>query len=600
MRKHILIIVLLLTVCAIYSQKFLNVEKKNNSIKSFNLLASEISFSQSGNIIVKKGTNNPIQIAISDIDKIKLNDSLTIEEADSLSNFIVGSCGACDLRITNTGDLTVDKTNTIHNLTIERGGNVTLNDGVVFNANNIIINSDVNGTGTLVDKSPIGSTLNGTVQQYLGSARNWYITSPVLGATVPNGQVYYSYDESGSNTGFAAPATNYWVANTEGTALNSMRGYIAQPLSSTTLNFAGILNTGNKTLTLSRTSGKLKEGFNLVANPYPSYLDWRLVSAANPGLLKTAWLRTKNTSEGYMFATVNVADAEKPIIVAVNPNTTITTLIPPMQAYWVRVINASESIPIEGPNEVHTSYNIDNAMRKHIDETGNRFKVPKQNTQHLMRLQVSNGVNTDETVLFFNSKASNALDMYDSPKMSNNLTAVPEIYTRIGADDLVINGMNQIQYDTKIPLGFSTLQANSFTIKISELNNFDANAKIILVDNELRTEQDLTNGMSYNFESGITNTNERFSLIFKTSSATMDVANIEKLNGQVFVNTQNHITIIVTEKAICNIFDFLGQKQYQKMIYSPKETVNETFSSGVYFVELLTNGKREVTKVVIR
>ena len=217
-----------------------------------------------------------------------------------------------------------------------------------------------------------------------------------------------------------------------------------------------------------------------------------------------------------------------------------------------------------------------------------------------MRLQVSNGVNTDETVLFFNSKASNALDMYDSPKMSNNLTAVPEIYTRIGADDLVINGMNQIQYDTKIPLGFSTLQANSFTIKISELNNFDANAKIILVDNELRTEQDLTNGMSYNFESGITNTNERFSLIFKTSSATMDVANIEKLNGQVFVNTQNHITIIVTEKAICNIFDFLGQKQYQKMIYSPKETVNETFSSGVYFVELLTNGKREVTKVVIR
>ena len=398
MRKHILIIVLLLTVCAIYSQKFLNVEKKNNSIKSFNLLASEISFSQSGNIIVKKGTNNPIQIAISDIDKIKLNDSLTIEEADSLSNFIVGSCGACDLRITNTGDLTVDKTNTIHNLTIERGGNVTLNDGVVFNANNIIINSDVNGTGTLVDKSPIGSTLNGTVQQYLGSARNWYLTSPVLGATVPNGQVYYSYDESGSNTGFAAPATNYWVANTEGTALNSMRGYIAQPLSSTTLNFVGILNTGNKTLTLSRTSGKLKEGFNLVANPYPSYLDWRLVSAANPGLLKTAWLRTKNTSEGYMFATVNVADAENPIIVAVNPNTTITTLIPPMQAYWVRVINASESIPIEGPDEVHTSYNIDNAMRKHIDETGNRFKVPKQNTQLLMRLQVSNGVNTDETV----------------------------------------------------------------------------------------------------------------------------------------------------------------------------------------------------------
>lgn len=600
MKKCHLTIVLLLTYSVIYSQKFLNVEQKNNSIKSFNLLSSEINFDQDGNIIVKKGTNNPTQIAISDIDKIKLNDSLTIEEVDSLSNFIADSCRTCDLRVTNTGYLTVNRTNTIHNMIIESGGKVTLNNDVLFSANNIAINSNISGTGTLVDKNPIGSTLNGAVQQYLGSARNWYLTAPVSDATVPLGQIYYSYDESGNNTNFTANATNYWVANTGGTVLNSMKGYIAQPLDSTKLNYTGILNTGNKSLILSRTSGKLKEGFNLVANPYPSYLDWKLVSVANPELLKTAWFRTKNTSDDYIFATINVADAENPIIVAENPNTTITTLIPPMQAYWVRVINASESLPPEGPGEAtYTAYTINNTMRKHIDETENRFKLPKQNKQQLIRLQVSNGINIGETVLFFNSKASNELDIFDSPKMKNNLTTVPEIWTIAETEELVINGMNQIKYDTEIPLGFSTLQADSFTISVSELNNFNANTKIILADNESKTEQDLTNGTSYNFESGITNTTARFSLIFRTIDASMGLTNTEKLDAKVFVNTRNHITIAVSEKVLCSIFDSLGQKLYENQISSPVEIIKKTFSSGVYLIKLSTNKKREVIKLIV-
>ncbi|MBV5342829.1 hypothetical protein JZU68_04170, partial [bacterium] len=63
---------------------------------------------------------------------------------------------------------------------------------------------------------------------------------------------------------------------------------------------------------MTRTIGKSNEGFNLVANPYPSYLDWKMVSAANSGLLTTAWFRTKNGTGDYIFATVNVADSENP------------------------------------------------------------------------------------------------------------------------------------------------------------------------------------------------------------------------------------------------------------------------------------------------
>jgi len=56
-------------------------------------------------------------------------------------------------------------------------------------------------------------------------------------------------------------------------ALNPLRGYVSA--ATTSLGFTGTLNSGLKTIALTRTAGKTKAGFNLVGNPYPSYLDGR-------------------------------------------------------------------------------------------------------------------------------------------------------------------------------------------------------------------------------------------------------------------------------------------------------------------------------------
>ena len=48
-----------------------------------------------------------------------------------------------------------------------------------------------------------------------------------------------------------------------------------------TVDFNGATNSGNVSLTLSRTESGSSRGFNLVGNPYPSYLDWSQVAAAN-------------------------------------------------------------------------------------------------------------------------------------------------------------------------------------------------------------------------------------------------------------------------------------------------------------------------------
>jgi hypothetical protein len=49
-----------------------------------------------------------------------------------------------------------------------------------------------------------------TAQQYLGSARNWYVSSPVSSATAPatNVDYYYEYVEAGDNNPAGQPGSS--------------------------------------------------------------------------------------------------------------------------------------------------------------------------------------------------------------------------------------------------------------------------------------------------------------------------------------------------------------------------------------------------------
>ena len=499
--------------------------------------------------------------------------------------------------VVSSGELVINQSpSTIHSITVNPGAKLTLNTGQTLTTPVLNLNSDINGTATYLDNGTTAVT-TANVQQYLGSARNWYMTSPISGATVPTGQTYYSYDETGSNTGFNAPATAYWVASPAGSAINSGWGYIAQPSGITTNVFTGTLNTGDKTVTLTRTTAASKPGFNLVGNPYPSYLDWSKVAPANPNVLSTAWFRTKKGDGTYTFATVNVATPATPVIVDNGANTTITKYIPPMQAYWVRVVDTQSS----------TSYTVTNSMRDHADNSGNTMKARSQNQQQMLRLQVSNGINSDDAIVYFNPNAQNTFDNYDSPKMSNNSAAIPEIYTIAvaGTEQLVINGLNSIASDEELPLGFTTGQTNTFSIKATEISNFDAGTSIVLRDRVLNTEQDITDGSAYSFTSDPTTANtSRFSLVFKAPSATtgLNTGNTDK-NISVYRNANNQITINYTgslsSESMVTVSNAVGQKLVEKNMTSTVSVIDNRLLPGVYLVSVTTAGKSITKKVIL-
>jgi len=522
--------------------------------------------------------------------------TLNSGSAINASSYTAPQLANSDL-VVSSGEFVVDQpTATVKSVTVAPGAKLSLGLNTLNTTNGITLQSDASGTATLMD-SYSSPTINAVVQQYVEAGRNWYISSPVFDAaygTLDKGNSVVEWNE----------VTKSWDPVTSGT-LTPGRGYIqvasASQGTTGTVNFTGTTNSGDITVQLTR-NGTTQAGFNLVGNPYPSYLDWSQVAAANSNVLPTAWFRTKKTAlagASYTFATVNVATPSSPIIVDNNANTSITKCIPPMQAYWVRLI--------ESP--LTTDYKVTNAMRNHADNGGNTFKAPKQNTQQLLRLQVSNGTNTDETVIYANPNASNAFEVYDSPKMTSGSASIPEIYTLAGGEQLVINGLNAIPYGKEIPIGFTTGQSNIFTLKASQISNFDAGTKIILTDyfdinNPIIS--DLSDGKSYSYTSDITKNNtSRFSIVFKTNSYTTDVINsIDNSNSiVVFKNSNNQIEVIIpTEiigKSSVTIYNTVGQSLENRSLASSTNILSNSYSSGVYLVSVVANGKIVNRKVLI-
>ncbi len=503
------------------------------------------------------------------------------------------------LNVNNTAGISLTDNRTIPTLSIGSGSKINVEAGKqltvstsLTNAGNIALKSDVNGTATLVNNGTFTNSGSATVQQYLATTRNWYVSSPVSNAKLPADFTCYQYIEPGDNTGFVAPASLYWKDISEGITLTPGIGYIAKPTGEATLTFStetgGHLNDGDITVDLTKTASATKSGFNLVGNPYPSYVYVNAVVNSNRHLEKTVWYRTRTTGDtpAYLFESVNTTTGEGTQI----SGTAVTGVIPPMQAFWVKT-------------DADTTLTFTNAMRYHANPTINaatvtttplKLRSTEENVRRLMRLQVSNGTNRDETILMFDANASNAFDAYDSQKMLNNSASVPDLFTTVGTNQLVINGMNDIPYNTEILLGFAAGQVGTYTLKASELRNFDTETAIILRDNMLNTETLLTPESEYSFASDVTNTTSRFSVIFKTSGAVTGFANNTDNKQLLYLNNSNTLSLNVTGEvsgdSYVTVFNALGQQIVTKPIVSGVNEFREVKYDGVYILKGKING----------
>jgi hypothetical protein len=505
----------------------------------------------------------------------------------------ISASSAIDVTV-SSGLLTVDDNASVKSLTVNPGAKLTLAAGKTLTVvGTTTLKIDATGTATLIDsyESP---TVNATVQQYLPQGRNWYVASPIestiapasaTGLTVSGAAASVSYyDETQNGT------PNAWVNNYTGNILRGI-GYVAVSNSGTGTNnieLSGTLNSGNVPVTLTRTGTGGFAGYNLIANPYPSYIN--PMSAINSlNVEKTIWYRTKGST--YKFETVNTTTGVG-TDAALSGNA-VTGYIPPLQAFWVRT----------NVNNVQLMFT--NSMRTHanpvVGETTintTALKAPKQQTNSIARININGSAGNDQAVLYFNASASNGFDDFDSRKMLESISATtPEIYLLAEAEKVAINGMQSIPYDTEIPLGFIVKQTGDFSISRSEFSNFESGTRILLKDKLYpTTEFELTEGASYNFSSQPTAAiTDRFSLVFRAPGVTTAIDNASKLNTQVFVNAANQITIIAPEKSSYVIYNAVGQLSAEGTINQSPFTINH--SKGVYVVKV---GNTNSTRVIIK
>jgi len=539
---------------------------------------AKISFTgyTAGAQILSSGEIVPIQTSIS----------------SSMNTSTLGLNSSTSLTIASAGTLTIDNNSSVNSITLAPGAKLTLGNGNTLTATSgITLQSDVTGTATILNNGTYSGTV--TAQQYLGTARNWYVSSPVSTASAPATNItrYYEYVEAGNNADFSVTgSTVYWKGLNTGTSMAIGKGYIAQASAETTVQFSGTANNGNITTTFDLTRNDAKgKGFNLVGNPYPSYLDWVDVAAANSNLDNTYYYRTKNSSDAYTFVTWNGAGSSYVVSNGALPvNTTVTRYIPPTQAFWVRVKTGTST----------TQMSFTNAMREHRDDNGNLMKARKQDTRASVRLQLINGTENDELLIYEDAAASNSYDAYDSPKMMNNSTTVPDLYSKVNDERLVINGLNAITDNMEIPLGFSLNAASTLKFKISELNNLPQGTSIYLFDKVANTQTELTSAAEYSFTTATATSNNesRFSLLFRAPEVSTGTINTNIDPVSVFVNTQNQIMIIAKPNSKYSIYNAVGQLIENGILNTEREIRSVKQKTGVYVVKVANVSKRVIIK----
>jgi len=467
---------------------------------------------------------------------------------------------------------------TCHDLTINSGFQVTFSSDVTV-AGNLLVKSGA----TIINDGTINVTGTTTVQQALTGAgtttpngRFWYVASPVTGATST------TFDAAGNNKLWNYKETShaYSEITDNTTTLSVGTGYVARLGADETASFTGTLTSGNVTLVPTRSgTTDTKRGYNLIGNPYLSYLDWNTAYTSTSNMLSTIWYRTVNASGTLLFDTYSALG------VGTNNNGfgAVTGYIPPMQAFWVKV---------DGDGNTG-ALTFTNSMRSH--QTGS---LKENNALPVIRLAVSNGTNSDEAVAVFANEASNGYDKFDSPKMSNNNVHVPELYMQADSEKVAINGLRTFTGNDSIAVGFHAFEKGTFAVSLHEFSGLDGYTAV-LFDNVTKKSTDLSTGDEYSFVADSSDNASRFTLVLKSGTETTGITAVTAKG--ISVSQKNGAIVVTTAvvPATVTISDVLGRVISSSRIASSPASIDVP-ATGIYFVTVASGTTFETVKVVIQ
>jgi hypothetical protein len=503
--------------------------------------------------------------------------------------------------------------NTIKNLTISNAAGVSLlgplnvtgivniQNGTLASAGYLTLASSASATA-LIDGSGAGTlTGNVTMQRYLPSAFGYkYVSSPFQSSTVSEfgddidlgdpWPTFYRYDESRTSSGWVSYiTTTNPLFPLEGYA--AYFGYSAVPF---TADVSGVVNNGALSVTLYNHNNIYTQGFSLVGNPYPSPIDWDVVSG---------WTKTNIDDALYYFkasTTDEYGGTYSTYINSISSDGLATSIIPSMQGFFVHVSDGA--YPVTG------TLGLDNSVRV-TDLTHPFLKSEGKGQLPLIRLGatfVDDIASTDPMVIYFDEKAQTGFDTYlDALKLMNTDYNVPNLYA-LGTDGtkLSIDALPESQDSLcSIPLGLKTNINGNIVFRIIDLVEESSWDKIYITDLASSTENDLLNNKEYKVYLEAGEYNNRFFL--NASEKGSEIPDTSSNNNLFSVYSSHgiikaHINTEKTGSGLLSICNIAGQVIFVKKILDPGYyEFNPGIKDGIYIVRFVSRTYQDSRKIFI-
>ena len=508
-----------------------------------------------------------------------------------------GIAGTNDNIVIDAGNAIISSNTTCNTIIVNPGSALTVDTGVTLTSNTTTLNSTSQSYSSLI----VDGTITGTVNYNRYTAQlgtNDLISAPVGGQTFGSFEsVNSNLAASGNIRAFAPYNTtigsyeNYDTTSNASTIINAGVGYRAATTDGSTLMFTGTVRT-NDILDIPISDASAGSAWNLIGNPYPSYIDFDTFFNLNASELDSdsafqcIYGYDGDASNGWTaWNLATIADG------------TITELIAPGQAFFVKSKVGGGSIDFTTAMR-RTGYSDDFISGRQ----------PIVNVA-LCKLNLSSASNNSSTQIYFIEGTTRGLDVgYDAGSYSGNVAEF-SIFSNLVEDntglDMAIQTLPYNDFNSiVVPLGINAEVGVELTIGIDNMSSLPSNINVYLEDNESNTLT-LLNDSDYTFSSSVAlNGTGRF--FIRYSSVTLSIENNDWNNLQIY-NTSSPKEIIVRGQlkgvTKANLYDIRGRLIFsQKLEQSNISNIIDVsmIRTGIYIIKVFNDNQIKTQKLIIK
>lgn len=379
---------------------------------------------------------------------------------------------------------------------------IDLTNGALNSFDNVVLVSDANGTARIGKIGNSGS-LNGKVEfqryldvkgkiyRYLGApvhattVANWItylpVTGPFTGSKNANttNSLYYYDNNNGGWVPYPSTTSQEQIEIGRGYSIYIFNGSVSNKLRIT-----GPIQQGNFTFT-NLTGDQIPgpeeatdpgNGWNLLANPYASPIQWANGGWQSTGLNGTLYVRSNDATSGTTISSVKVWDGS----VGSLPK----GIIAQGQSFWVKAATEEE------PTLTVTEDAKYDTLRASIQ----RAAAPR----NFMEITLSKGTLKDETYVRFTEQGTDGIDPdIDAFKLANSYFNL----STVGAQtNFAINNLPEVFCEKHIPVNIQNASAGTYTLRFRELTSFSYAIEAKLIDHFTGVVTTIEEDKTYSFD----------------------------------------------------------------------------------------------------